>query len=80
MSYTDEESYFGKKMMHIVIEPKKLTCDTVNSLIATTSRKRPPSVSVAVLLLSQILFQKLSRKRPLLEFLNQPRPLFRPEI
>ena len=79
MSYTDEESYFGKKM-HIVIEPKKLTCDTVNSLIATTSRKRPPPVSLAVLLLSQILFQKLSRKRPLLEFLNQPRSLFRPEI
>ena len=45
MSYTDEEYYFGKKMMHIVIEPKKLTCDTVNSLIATTSRKRPPPVS-----------------------------------
>ena len=33
MSYTDEENYFGKKMMHIVIEPKKLTCDTANSLI-----------------------------------------------
>ena len=54
----------------------------------TTSRKRHlpwgTILRIAVLFLSQILFQKLSRKRPLLKFLNdrdqqpmsRPRPTF----
>ena len=51
---------------------------TVNSFIATTSRQRP-LCKYPVLFVSQILFQKLSRK-PLLEFLKRLRPLFSPEI
>ena len=56
-----------------------------DSLITTTSRKRPPPVrdyftNNRFFFLRQILFQKLSRKRPLLKFLQRPRPLFRPNL
>ena len=49
--------------------------NTVNSLIVSTShwRRRP---HITVLFLSQMLFQKLSRKRPLIKFLNDPDHFF----
>ena len=61
-------------------EPSKLiikltkVSNTVNRLIATTFGKRPPPVSDHFeknpFFLSQMVFQKLSRKRPVLIFLN----------
>ena len=63
-------------------------CDLSYSQLShtgTTSRKRPPPVGdnfVNNHFVSQStrLFQKHSRKRPLLKFLKRPRPFFRPEI
>ena len=79
-------SWKAKKKKKCVSQVLAVMCMsyTINSVIVTTSHKRPPPVSdhfvITVLFLSQMLFLELSRRRALLKFLKRARPVFRPEV